>query len=318
MAAAARDGVRAHRPRRHHRARRVHGRARARERRRGPAGGPGPPPAPRLRDSSRRSSARTASRRPWLFRATESDLPRGLPLARARRARLGRAPLRPRRGDAAAADHAHGRDAPRPEPRRRADARRGSASRVGTLYAINTWGAVAGTAATGFVLLPAVGLRVTVWLGVALNLLVAGLALALDRSGRARRGGPLERREPVRAGGRSSSRRRRRNAGESRDRPRRPSRSPVPPRWPTRSRGRARSAWRSAARRMASRRCWSRSSSGWRSGRCWCRGGCATGGGRSPRFGLVEAAIAVVAVADTCRSSGASPRRSCSSSGRPA
>jgi spermidine synthase len=56
-----------------------------------------------------------------------------------------------------------------------------AASRVGTLYAVNTWGAVAGTAATGFLLLPALGLGRTVWLGVGLNLLVAALALLLER-----------------------------------------------------------------------------------------------------------------------------------------
>ncbi len=53
-------------------------------------------------------------------------------------------------------------------------------SRVGALYAVNTWGAVAGTAATGFLLLPTIGLKATVALGVGLNLLVAAVALALD------------------------------------------------------------------------------------------------------------------------------------------
>jgi spermidine synthase len=61
------------------------------------------------------------------------------------------------------------------------DGRGVPASQVGALYAINTWGAVAGTAATGFLLLPAIGLSRTVWLGVALNLGVAGLAALLDR-----------------------------------------------------------------------------------------------------------------------------------------
>ena len=42
-------------------------------------------------------------------------------------------------------------------------------SRVGTLYAVNTWGAVVGTAATGFLLLPSLGLRNTVWVGVGIN-----------------------------------------------------------------------------------------------------------------------------------------------------
>ncbi|MFO0581383.1 MAG: fused MFS/spermidine synthase [Anaeromyxobacter sp.] len=53
--------------------------------------------------------------------------------------------------------------------------------RVGTLYALNTWGAVAGTALTGFLLLPAIGLRLTVGLGVAVNLAVAAAALWLER-----------------------------------------------------------------------------------------------------------------------------------------
>lgn len=59
------------------------------------------------------------------------------------------------------------------------------AARVGTLYAINTWGAVVGTAATGFLLLPAIGLSGTIWLGVALDVAVAALALVLDRRPRA-------------------------------------------------------------------------------------------------------------------------------------
>jgi spermidine synthase len=42
-------------------------------------------------------------------------------------------------------------------------------SRVGALYAINTAGAVAGTLATAFVLLPALGLRATIWIAVAAN-----------------------------------------------------------------------------------------------------------------------------------------------------
>lgn len=59
------------------------------------------------------------------------------------------------------------------------------ASEVGTLYAVNTWGAVLGTVATGFLLLPAMGLQATIWLGVVLNLAVASLALLLDRRGAA-------------------------------------------------------------------------------------------------------------------------------------
>jgi spermidine synthase len=52
-------------------------------------------------------------------------------------------------------------------------------SRVGGLYASNTLGAVAGTLVAGFLLLPAVGLRATVWTGVAVNLLVFGIVVAI-------------------------------------------------------------------------------------------------------------------------------------------
>jgi spermidine synthase len=67
-----------------------------------------------------------------------------------------------------------------------------AASRVGTLYAVNTWGAVVGTAATGFALLPALGLRRTVWLGVAIDLVVAALALLLERHATATGEAPRE------------------------------------------------------------------------------------------------------------------------------
>jgi spermidine synthase len=54
--------------------------------------------------------------------------------------------------------------------------------RIGALYAINTTGAIGGTLVCGFVLLPALGLRGTVWVGVALNALVFALAAAVARS----------------------------------------------------------------------------------------------------------------------------------------
>jgi spermidine synthase len=63
-------------------------------------------------------------------------------------------------------------------------------ARVGTLYAINTWGAVAGVAATGFFLLPAIGVGATVWLGVGLNLAVAAAAVLIDRWSPAAPGAP--------------------------------------------------------------------------------------------------------------------------------
>lgn len=51
-------------------------------------------------------------------------------------------------------------------------------SRTGALYAANTAGACAGAALAGFVLLPALGLRLTSFMAVALNLLAAAIALA--------------------------------------------------------------------------------------------------------------------------------------------
>jgi spermidine synthase len=56
-----------------------------------------------------------------------------------------------------------------------------AAADIGRLYAVNTCGAVAGTVVTGFLLLPAIGLRTTIWLGVALNVLVAAIAFGAGR-----------------------------------------------------------------------------------------------------------------------------------------
>ncbi len=53
--------------------------------------------------------------------------------------------------------------------------------RVALLYLANTAGAVLGTLATGFALLPALGLTKTVWVGVAVNALVFAIAAALSR-----------------------------------------------------------------------------------------------------------------------------------------
>lgn len=53
--------------------------------------------------------------------------------------------------------------------------------RVGTLYAVNTAGAVLGTTATGFWLLPTLGLRMTVYTGAATNALVFLAAALLAR-----------------------------------------------------------------------------------------------------------------------------------------
>src|SRR5713226_2614305 len=55
---------------------------------------------------------------------------------------------------------------------------RGAAD-TGVLYAANTAGAAAGAIAAGFFLIPAIGLRATTWVGVALNLVAAAGALWL-------------------------------------------------------------------------------------------------------------------------------------------
>ena len=56
-----------------------------------------------------------------------------------------------------------------------------SASDAGLLYAFNTAGAAIGSILTGFVLLPAAGIRMTTWVGVALNVAAAAGAQWLAR-----------------------------------------------------------------------------------------------------------------------------------------
>src|SRR5262245_17170692 len=56
--------------------------------------------------------------------------------------------------------------------------------RIGTLYAVNTTGAIAGTIATAFLLLPELGLRLTVASGASLNALVFAAAWLLARGAR--------------------------------------------------------------------------------------------------------------------------------------
>ena len=56
--------------------------------------------------------------------------------------------------------------------------------RVALLYAINTAGAVVGTVVAAFILQPALGLNGTVWVGVAVNVLVFAIAAALARGRR--------------------------------------------------------------------------------------------------------------------------------------
>ncbi|MEO1084192.1 MAG: hypothetical protein AAFY88_08110 [Acidobacteriota bacterium] len=57
------------------------------------------------------------------------------------------------------------------------------ARRTGLLYGANTVGAAVGALVTAFVILPALGLEPTVWIAVALNLLVAAIALFGIRGG---------------------------------------------------------------------------------------------------------------------------------------
>src|SRR5262249_24918695 len=54
--------------------------------------------------------------------------------------------------------------------------------RAGRLYAVNTAGAVAGTLTAGFLLIPSVGLRNTLFVAVALNLLAGLLAWRIGSS----------------------------------------------------------------------------------------------------------------------------------------
>jgi len=54
--------------------------------------------------------------------------------------------------------------------------------RTGLLYAMNTFGAVAGTVAAAFLLLPAFGLQKTIWFGVLMNAIVFLIAAAMSRS----------------------------------------------------------------------------------------------------------------------------------------
>jgi spermidine synthase len=53
--------------------------------------------------------------------------------------------------------------------------------RVGLLYALNTFGAVVGTALAGYVLLPGLGMRATLLLAAAVNLVVGTLIVLADR-----------------------------------------------------------------------------------------------------------------------------------------
>jgi spermidine synthase len=52
---------------------------------------------------------------------------------------------------------------------------------VGLLYSVNTWGAVGGTLLAGYLLVPALGIRTTLWLAVVANLGIGTLILVFDR-----------------------------------------------------------------------------------------------------------------------------------------
>src|SRR5713226_5028701 len=59
--------------------------------------------------------------------------------------------------------------------------------RVGALYALNTFGAVLGAAATGFVMIPAVGMNATTTTAAAINILLGFVALTVSRTAEALR-----------------------------------------------------------------------------------------------------------------------------------
>jgi spermidine synthase len=55
------------------------------------------------------------------------------------------------------------------------------ARRIGALYAVNTFGAVAGAFGTGYLLLPNLGINHTTWLCVGLNVAIFGAAMVISR-----------------------------------------------------------------------------------------------------------------------------------------
>src|SRR5207237_265833 len=68
-----------------------------------------------------------------------------------------------------------------PQSRRQSPASDGAAD-AGGLYAANTAGAAVGALAAGLWLIPAIGVRATTWIGIALNVTVAGGAMLLAGS----------------------------------------------------------------------------------------------------------------------------------------
>ncbi len=69
--------------------------------------------------------------------------------------------------------------------------------KVGSLYTVNTFGAVLGTWLAGFVLLPYVGVQATLMVGAALNLLLAVAVLRLEKMGEAPVHSPKHSDEPL-------------------------------------------------------------------------------------------------------------------------
>jgi spermidine synthase len=63
--------------------------------------------------------------------------------------------------------------------------------RVGSLYSLNTFGAVLGAAATGFVLIPALGMRATTALAAAINLLLGAVALRVSHKDESENAAPV-------------------------------------------------------------------------------------------------------------------------------
>ncbi len=72
----------------------------------------------------------------------------------------------------------------------------GLGRKIGYLYALNTFGAVLGSGTAGFFLLPAIGVKATTVLAVAVNLGVGCWALVTDRWTREPREAPTEPRQP--------------------------------------------------------------------------------------------------------------------------
>jgi spermidine synthase len=68
--------------------------------------------------------------------------------------------------------------------------------RVGTLYALNTAGAVFGTWLCGFILLPGLGLSATTWIAALTNVVLGAVALWAHRAFAARVGGPVAEDQP--------------------------------------------------------------------------------------------------------------------------